>query len=174
MTDHSHIWRAWCTSTDMSSLPAQFCPSDLRSPVDYSCSSSWGCRWHCLHAAETCRISPGSLFRHSWRLSVVNSQQTQYLRRRALNRDGAQERVSHVSFPGPSALLHNQSRLGFGVAEQKEGPDQGGGFGHRWGTRHRASPGQRVCQAGGQKGNLIEPRATCCTHNLLLPMKYRS
>lgn len=79
------------------------------------------------------------------------------------SRDGVEERVSYVSFPGSDALLHNQGEFALAVARQKEGSDQGGGIDHRWGTRHRASPGQRVCQAGGQKGNLTL-QATCCTH----------
>lgn len=61
-------------------------------------------------------------------------------------RYGAEERVSYVSFPGSNVILYNKSKSVFAAAKQKEGPFQGGGIDHRWGARHRTSPGQRICQ----------------------------
>lgn len=161
MTDHSLISTAWCMSTNMSELleVTHFGIFNIFSPVDYLCNAFWGCRWDCLHADKFAG-APKSLFlhcAHCWRISVVHAnlqrKHCTYRLPASTFRDGFEERLSYVSFPGSNALLYSQSKFVFAVTKQKEGPDQGGGIDHRWGTRHRSSPGQRVCQAGGQKGN---------------------
>lgn len=156
MTDHSHISTAWCMSTNMSELleVTEFGIFNIFSPVDYSCNAFWDCRWDCLYADK---FAGDHKCFYCWRISVVhaNLQRKHYTYRLPAStcRDGFEERVSYVSFPGSNALLHSQSKFVFAVTKQKEGPDQWGGIDHRWGTRHRSSPGQRVCQARSQKGN---------------------
>lgn len=122
-----------------------------------------------MHAAKTCRSSQVAVSAPLEEICCARKLAAQNIRlvgcvTASTSRDGAEERVSYVSFPGSDALLHSQSKFVLAVARQKEGSDQGGGIDHRWGTRHRASPGQRVRQAGGQKGNLTALQATCCTH----------
>lgn len=69
-------------------------------------------------------------------------------------RDGADERLACAPLPGTNAVLRAQGEFVVAAAEHEEGPEPGGGVDHGWGTRHRTSPGKRVCQAGGQKGNV--------------------
>lgn len=123
------------------------------------------CRWYCLHAGKVAGAQK-SLSAHSvhcWRISAVHvNLQRKHTYRLSVStfRNGAEERVSYASFPGSNPLLYSKSKFDVAVAKQTERPHQGGGIDHWWRTRHRTTPGQRVCQAWGQKGKSI----TCCTY----------
>lgn len=74
-------------------------------------------------------------------------------------RHGAPQCLSRVSPPASDALLCRPSEFVVAAAREEEGAGGGGGVDHRRRTRHRPSPGQGVCQAGGQKGTTA---LTCC------------
>lgn len=118
------------------------------------------CRWYCLHAGKVAGAQK-SLSAHSvhcWRISAVHvNLQRKHTYRLSVStfRNGAEERVSYASFPGSNPLLYSKSKFDVAVAKQTERPHQGGGIDHWWRTRHRTTPGQRVCQAWGQKGKSI-------------------
>lgn len=79
------------------------------------------------------------------------------------------ERVSHGALPGSNALPHRPGERGCAPAEPEEGPEPGGGSGHRRGTRHRPPPGQGVREAGRQEGESTAG-TTCCTRRGIDPL----